>query len=367
MAKDIHIQEFDEGTNIKLQIFQNYLREWLPVFIARKKVIWNTINIFDFFAGPGSDIKGTSGTPLIIKNELVPYFNDIISKKLDVNLIFNEFNKKKFKVLEERMLPDDRDLHPYSITIETMDFKVAFDKYYTQMQNSNAANLLLFDQSGIKHITDDIFNRIIALKTTDFLFFISSATIKRFGTSPSISKYINIPRDELEKTPYHHIHRMVMEYYRLMVPQNRDYYLAPFSIKKASNIYGLIFGSGNLIGIEKFLKTCWRSDKERGEANFDIDQDKIIPGQLDIFTGNTRKPKKLELFEIELEEKILSRTIRTNDEVYIFTIMNGFIPKHANKVIKKLKTENKIKNRTFEISYRVTKNNAYISILNLAQ
>ena len=304
MIKDIHIQEFDEGTNVKLQIFQNYLQEWIPVFIARKKIIWNTINIFDFFAGTGSDIKGAYGTPLIIKLELAPYFENIIFKKLNVNLIFNEFNKKKFRILNKKVFPGDRDQHPYSITLESLGFKDAFEKYYAQMQNPDAANLLLLDQYGIKHITDDIFNRIIALKTTDFLFFISSSTIKRFSTSPSISKYIDIPTDELIKTTYHNIHRMVIDYYRSMIPQNKDYFLAPFSIKKGSNIYGLIFGSGNLFGIEKFLKTCWKSDKERGEANFDIDQDKIIPGQLDLFTGDTRKPKKLELFENELEKKM---------------------------------------------------------------
>ena len=32
------------------------------------------------------------------------------------------------------------------------------------------------DQYGIKHITEDVFNKIINLKQTDFLFFISSVT-----------------------------------------------------------------------------------------------------------------------------------------------------------------------------------------------
>lgn len=80
MARDIHKAPFDEGTKAKLSIFQDYLKEWLPVFLAKKEIYWNTINVFDFFAGPGSDSKGNKGTPLIILEELTPYIDNIIEK-----------------------------------------------------------------------------------------------------------------------------------------------------------------------------------------------------------------------------------------------------------------------------------------------
>lgn len=45
MARDIHKKPFDEGTKAKLSIFQDYLKEWLPVFFAKNKIIWTTIKI----------------------------------------------------------------------------------------------------------------------------------------------------------------------------------------------------------------------------------------------------------------------------------------------------------------------------------
>lgn len=92
--RDIHEKPFDEGTLAKLDLFRLYLREWLPVFISAKKIYWKTLNIYDFFSGPGQDINGVYGTPLIILEELKPYFPDIISKNLIVNLYFNEYDKK---------------------------------------------------------------------------------------------------------------------------------------------------------------------------------------------------------------------------------------------------------------------------------
>jgi len=50
MAKDIHKEPFQESTIAKLAIFRDYLKEWLPVFLAPNTVYWNKINIFDFFA-----------------------------------------------------------------------------------------------------------------------------------------------------------------------------------------------------------------------------------------------------------------------------------------------------------------------------
>ena len=57
MAKDIHKKEFDDGTKIKLDIFREYLKEWLPTFTKRKEIIWKDIFIYDFFAGEGGSSK----------------------------------------------------------------------------------------------------------------------------------------------------------------------------------------------------------------------------------------------------------------------------------------------------------------------
>lgn len=354
MAKDLHDKPFDEGTKAKLAIFRDYLREWLPVFLARENPIWTTINIFDFFAGTGSDVEGTKGTPLIVLDELLPYHQNIKSKGLTVNLYFNEYDKDKCKKLKAKLaaVPSG----PYTIAPpDSLDFKDAFEKEFPKMKAGNCANLLFLDQNGVKQITADVFKKIIGLKQTDFLFFISSSTIKRFSEHPSIVQYIQLSAEEIEKTDYHNIHRLVLGYYKSLIPRSQEYHLVPFSLKKNANIYGIIFGSGHVLGFEKFLRSCWKFDPERGTANFDIDGDNITRGQLDLFTGEEKKPKKVDLFEQELEEKVLGKTLKTNKDVYLFALKSGFLPKHAKVVIDRLMQQRKVEKCVFKLSREIFK------------
>lgn len=365
MSKDLHRKPFDEGTKAKLAIFQDYLKEWLPVFIAKREVFWKNINIYDFFAGPGSDITGVKGTPLLILDELENYVETISKKGLIITLYFNEFDTKKYEELVENLKSYNLQNKPYNIEVDNLDFKDAYNKKALSMGKFQSANLVFLDQNGIKHITDGIFRYLINVKRTDFLFFMSSSTIKRFCDHPNISQHINLKIEDVEKTPYYQIHKLVLEYYQSLVPANKELYLAPFSLMKKPNIYGLIFGSTHVLGIEKFLTTCWKIDKDRGEANFDIDNDNIQEGQVDLFTGELTKPKKVEAFERELAEKICNSELKNDKEVYLFTITNGFLPSHANKVINTLIDRNKIEKGLLNISSKICKCDASTSLIKL--
>jgi three-Cys-motif partner protein len=365
MGIDIHKKPFDEGTKAKLSIFQDYLKEWLRVFVARKEIIWSTINIYDFFAGPGFDENGERGTPFIILKELDFYLDKIQDKNLKVNIYLNEFKKEKKEELERHFA--EYSSLPFSITIESLDFKEAFDGQYPKMGMKDCANLLFLDQNGVKHISEEVFSKIIRLKRTDFLFFISSSTIKRFRDHPNISKHINIDSGELGNTPYHKIHRVVLSHYKNLIPVGQEYYLAPFSIRKNAGLYGLIFGSGHVLGMQKFLTTSWNLDPERGDANFDIDEDNIIEGQIDLFSGDVRKPKKVELFENELETNILTRNLKTDKDLYLFALTNGFLPKHIKGVLDKLREEKKIKKTKVNLTSKICANGAKLTQIELYQ
>ena len=54
-ARDLFEKPFDEGTMVKLRIFEDYFKAWLPVFIAKPQPYWRVIQIFDLFAGEGKD------------------------------------------------------------------------------------------------------------------------------------------------------------------------------------------------------------------------------------------------------------------------------------------------------------------------
>ena len=86
MQKDLHKKPFNEGTRIKLTLYENYLKEWLPVFLSKSNPKFNTVNIFDFFAGPGLDKNNQKGSPLITIDLLKPYITSITNNMQNVNL-----------------------------------------------------------------------------------------------------------------------------------------------------------------------------------------------------------------------------------------------------------------------------------------
>ena len=57
----------DETTKLKLTIFGECFKEWLPVFLHDKHT--QSVYIYDFFAGSGTDAEGHPGSPLILLNE----------------------------------------------------------------------------------------------------------------------------------------------------------------------------------------------------------------------------------------------------------------------------------------------------------
>ncbi len=338
---DIHSNKFDDATQIKLLILREYLKKWLPVFLKRKIKFWKEITIYDFFAGEGFDTQNNPGSPIIILNELEIYQDDIKNEDINLKVILNDFDSSKTFKLKSRI---NFEKYNFEIEILNEDFTKLFYNIYPEIIQKSKKNLprfMFIDQYGVKYVTKDIFTKIAELERTDFLFFISSDFVKRFSELAEFKQYIQIQKKEFnEKKPYQ-CHRVVFEYFKNMIPNGKELYLAPFSLQKenSKNVYGLIFGSHNPLGIEKFLKLAWKLDGNAGEANFNID-DAILEGHtFDMFNSDIRA-KKLQLFEKELKLQIEQGEIITLKEVYLFTFNYGCLPKHANVVLEELAKRN---------------------------
>ena len=341
MAKDFHDEPFDAGTIKKLEIFRGYVREWLPVFLATNKG-YNNVALYDFFAGPGKDAKGVKGSPLIIIDEVKRYLEDNTkphAQGIKVSLYFNDDNKGKYIELHEAVKIKEMSAL-FGVEVENKDFGDAFKAKFPVMSTPHTANLIILDQSGIKHVTEDVFKRLISCKATDILFFTSSAIVKRFSGEQSIAGYFpGIPREKIKELKAGDIHRFVCDYYRGLIPAGKEYYLAPFSIKKDANVYGVIFGTNSPRGLEKFLNVCWRLDPKTGEANYNIDGDPA-------WEGDTLFPKdniiqKKDDFQSNLIAEI-KKGGKTNNDIYKYCLENGFLPTHVNDIFKKLQKEGKL-------------------------
>jgi three-Cys-motif partner protein len=331
-SKNLHSEPFDEATLTKLDIFREYLTEWLPVFIHSNQ--GRPIKIYDFFAGEGQDSEGIFGSPLIILDVINKYKHDILQKNISIQLLFNEFITKKFYRLEKLVQNESSGLRALGavldIKIKNEDFAKIFRKENSNLKFGN--NLIFLDQNGIKQITKQVFLALSSFPKTDFLFFISSSYLSRFD----FKKYH--PDLQLGSDfDFSDVHRKVVDYYKGLLPKDSKLKLYPYTLRKpkSGNIYGLIYGSRHPLGIEKFLNIAWDKNKINGEANFDIDEDK--ERQQLCLPFECRKLTKLEKFMEDLKEFILSKKVSSNKEILDFTLENGHPPKHAVKVLRELR------------------------------
>jgi three-Cys-motif partner protein len=99
---DFHDKPFDEGTLTKLQIFELYSREWLPVFLSSSQQAWTEIHLFDFFAGPGTDSAGEFGSPLRLLRQLESYRQSCVAgwTRTRIHVHFFDWDEAKISKLE---------------------------------------------------------------------------------------------------------------------------------------------------------------------------------------------------------------------------------------------------------------------------
>ena len=350
MAKNINNSAFDDATKLKLDIFGECFEEWLPVF--SNDLYTKAVYVFDFFAGSGKDAEANSGSPLVLLNKAKGKDRQYCLKaKKEIKFFFNEGIEEKSLELQHNV--DEyiakckqenkcsECIYPYAI--KNHDFKDVFSNQsiLNILNDKSLGKFILLDQYGFKQINDDIFKKLISFPKTDFIFFIASAFINRFKEHPNTTKYIDTSKISFEDKKPNEIHRAIADYFRDLIPTGKEYYLHHFSIRKEEkkgNYYGLIFGTNHTLGMEKFLKVCWKHDTFSGEANYNIDNNFEV-GTLFYHPENNVKK---DLVKKELKEQILSGKISDNKTGLKFTMNRGCEPKLFTEVVKELESEKKI-------------------------
>jgi len=344
MPKDINSEEYDAGTKLKLDILSKFLVEWFQVMVNADFL--QTIYLYDFFAGSGTDSTGYPGSPLVMLTHLTKNCSKLLEKKKTAELVFNDNAAEKIDKLKIKCSKLFKNCMDYpcffnngcsiiSVKFECKDFKDLFSEEYKKLQSiTNPYCFMFIDQYGVKEVDRSTFSMLSSLKHTDILFFTATAYTKRFPKS--FQKHLNFG-DDFELSEKNH--RELCNHYASLIPENSEFHVAPFSIKKEDTgmICGLIFGSNNLYGIEKFLLVAWNIDSQTGEANYDIDDEGIKPDAPSLFE-EFDKPKKLDRFEKNLKEYLSVE--RTNKEVYGFTLLEGFLPTHANQILEGIENDN---------------------------
>jgi three-Cys-motif partner protein len=351
--KDINSNKFTDETKLKLDIFKKCFREWFPVFLNDR--FTKSVFIYDLFAGSGTDSEGNFGSPLWFLSEARGEGNKYCEQICSGNtphiiFAFNELVRKKEETLKQNVdlfFEGCKKQCSLNCTLKNnVHFKsdpfkeiASNDRFKRILGNKKYAKFIILDQYGVKQITEPIFKELINSPKTDFIFFIASSVIKRFSKHKAIKKYFNENKINFDKTKPNECHKQIAQYYRSLVPQDKEYYIHQFTIKKGANYYGLIFGTGHTLGMEKFLRVCWEEDKLAGESNCNVDND-FLPGSL---FYNPESSNKINEIKKILVKEILSGGITDNITGMKYALRHGCQPKVFVDVIQELIKKGKVR------------------------
>jgi three-Cys-motif partner protein len=339
MGKNLHAKSFDKDTLTKLAIFEEYAKAWIPTFVMSGHPV---ICLFDFFAGTGYDKAGQKGSPVRILDQIKNQMGNIFTKKTKIILYLNEFDGEKFENLKaacEQYLKDNKNLKSFlKIEYSNRDFEPLFFELLSEIKKH--PSLVYLDQNGVKYLSDKYLLELERMQQTDFLYFISSSYVPRFKETQQFKAHLNKIDTSASKQNPKNIHRIITEEIKNKLSIKTKLKLYPFSLKKGSNIYGIIFGASHVLAVDKFLSLAWKMNPMNGEANFDIDED-IKKANYDLFEVSLKKTK-LQIFEEQVMDKILKKEITNNFDLYHFTLEQGHIGKHASDCLKKMKKDGKI-------------------------
>jgi hypothetical protein len=330
-VRDLHEKPFSEGTKIKLEIYRSYVRAWLQVFLHATAYIGKPLQFYDFFCGPGQDATGEPGSPLILINELLALRAAIEERRHEIRIFFNDQNEKKIDYLKR--LCSKREM-PWKPRFESLDFPNAFKLVRNDI--GRGPSVVFIDQNGLKYLTKAVFDVLTNAPTTDFIFFVASSFKWRFGDllAPEIHFPVN--------TSYIDVHRVLADICRNWAPENM--FIGHFSIMKETNIYGLVFGTQHWRGMQKFLEIAWKIDRKCGEANYQMESD-IVQGEMNFETGKPGfKKRKVELFQERLASLIKAREKKTDKDIFLHCLTNGFLPRVAKDVYIGLRDDGVLKN-----------------------
>lgn len=109
-------------------------------------------------------------------------------------------------------------------------------------------------------------------------------------------------------------------------------YVDRFTIERENgNYFCLYFFTNHLLGLKKMVETKWDMDTEEGRGF------KLEDLQVDMFAGYEHSP-----YPDLLLKALKSRASMTNEEIEVFGLEHGYLPKHSTLVLKQWKAEGKV-------------------------
>lgn len=349
-SKDIMLAH----SKAKVDYYQRYLERYLSIMSVVKSV--DEVNIFDVFCGRGVYDDGGLGSPIRTVGTVKKVISDH-SSGLQVNLFFNDAETSYVERVKQYINEHYPEYREYcSIVYWSVQADSLLEKLckFLPKTGFRTKNFLFIDPYGYKDINKQTFERLMRNENTEILLFLPISFMHRF-TRYAFKEDANQGAMRLREFiedffPKEHKVRSdepidVKEYIDALTEAfsfGGKYYATSYFIERdCRNHFALFFICHNLLGLEKAIEAKWSLDEADGNG-FHQPKESL---QKDLFDDFFQEENRKEHFE-ELKTLLLSYLSsgrKANSDIYRFILKHGYLPKHANAVLRHLQDNKMIK------------------------
>ena len=331
-----------EHSEIKVLLLRKYLEKYINVLSLAKYV--NEVEVYDLFCGEGIYENGKEGSPIIILkliNEIYLRNKHSNASPVKFKCHFNDIDAKKLDKLKEILDKDNLHINEIgSVHFSNKDYQVVKHGLFNRSTPPNRRTFVFIDPYGYKDISILDIENILSDGYSEVLLFLPTQFMYRFekdATPESLQNFLNeaMKKDELSgsKSGIDFIKNLRDGFSEKL---KERHYVDSFIITREANQYfAMFFFTSHIYGFEKFLEAKWDIDEEEGRG-----WSPKAHGQIGMFTQADITPNT-DKFEENLTNFLRGK--RTNIEVHDFTIENRHLIPHANKVLKGLQDDGKLK------------------------
>lgn len=222
-----------------------------------------------------------------------------------------------------------------SISFSTSDYIVEVDKLVSTLKSLKNEKVFIFiDPYGYKDIKASQIIALMQNKNAEVLLWLPTQHMFRFsenGTPEALYDFldeIKVNGEESTKNVWKFISELKNAFQNSI---GSNFFVDNFSIQKEANtVFCLYFFTSHIKGFEKMVETKWGIDTENGRG---WEYKGNIPSLF--FEQKTN--------ELESKLKFFLRTKKCyNNDVYEFTLRQGYLPKHTNEILEFWQKNNSI-------------------------
>jgi len=338
-----------EHSKAKVELYTSYLATYLTI-LARTPYV-DTVHIYDLMCGEGIYSDGSKGSPIVTMEKIKEHYFQNNKTCPNLHIWFNDKDKSeiendKYKV--ERVQQKCSKIYCPSnvnVSFRKEDYtQISLDVVYELESLSNKERALIFiDPYGYKEVKPDQLKRFLRNGKTEVILFLPISFMSRVANK-SLSqdffpggkplKEFLLPLFEFDKKFQYSTKPTIfinqLKYLLSKFLQDEKIFVDTFTIQRdEQNIYCLFFFTHHILGFEKMLETKWKLDEEQGKG-FRLNSEQ----------GMLFREVEISEYPNKLKNYILLEKAKTNADLYLFGLNNGFLPRHTNQVLKNWQHDN---------------------------